>query len=104
VNNLLYSILLLRKGLTSDAIFIHETAAVLIFYYREGVGVINIREWLGLGYYTSELDSFLAEFDKTHQELSVSQAAEKNKYARVFALRDKPSHPPQAKEDLWENF
>lgn len=65
--------------------------------------MINIREFLGLSYYSSELDNFLSEFDKKHQKMSASQCKEKQKYARVYALRDNPNQP-ESKETIWDKF
>lgn len=65
--------------------------------------MINIKEFLGLGYYTSELDQFLSDFDKSHHKLSASQRQEKEKYARIYQLRDNPSYQ-SPKKDFWENF
>jgi hypothetical protein len=65
--------------------------------------MISIREFLGLNYYTSELDQFLIDFDQSHSKLSASQRAEKEKYARIFELRDNP-HQRDAKEHFWDNF
>lgn len=39
--------------------------------------------------YISEIDVFLNGFNRTHP-MSEAQLAEKQKYDRVFALRDKP--------------
>jgi len=70
--------------------------------------MINIREFLGLGYYISELDTFLMGFDKNHPSMSVSQSNEIGKYSRIFAMRDIPAdkkdltHEP--KEDVWDKF
>lgn len=38
--------------------------------------------------FISEIDQFLAKFDAEHPEPSPSQAAEIEKYARIFKLRD----------------
>jgi len=65
--------------------------------------VINIREFLGLGYYTSELDNFLVEFDKTKHKLSASQRKEVDKYNRVFAMRDNPQQSKD-QETFWDQF
>jgi|WetSurMetagenome_2_1015567.scaffolds.fasta_scaffold281796_3 hypothetical protein len=65
--------------------------------------MFNIREFLGLGYYTSDLDQFLKEFDKNNAKLSASQRQEINKYHRIYQLRDKPEQT-QPKETLWDQF
>lgn len=51
--------------------------------------MINIKTFLGLNYYTSELDEFLTQFNRQHKHLSRSQMQEKEKYARIYQLRDK---------------
>lgn len=67
----------------------------------------NIKEWLiqwlHLGYYTSKIDEFLSEFAKNHPKWSASKCQEKEKYARIFALRDNPTKPRQQK-DFWDKF
>ncbi len=40
--------------------------------------------------YTSELDQFLANFDRRHPQLSTSQEKEKTIFRRIFKLRDAP--------------
>lgn len=64
----------------------------------------NIREFLGLGYYESEIDKFLAEFDKTHPKPSSSQAAEIKKYNRIYQLRDQTSPAVSSNEPFWDQF
>ncbi|TAK77234.1 MAG: hypothetical protein EPO11_02860 [Gammaproteobacteria bacterium] len=66
--------------------------------------MINIKQILGLTYYTSELDQFLADFDKTHPKLSASQRKEKEKYARIYRLRDNPVAQEGKEFSLWDNF
>lgn len=63
----------------------------------------NIREFLGLSYYTSGLDDFLAEFDKTHHKMSLSQRNEIKKYNRIFCLRDNAAQH-EGKETFWDKF
>lgn len=65
--------------------------------------MINIREFLGLNYYTSELDDFLAELAKSYPKLSPSQRKEIEKYKRIYALRDQPS-PVEQTDTLWDKF
>jgi len=64
--------------------------------------MLDIKAFLGLTYYTSELDRFLNNFDTAHR-LSASQRQEQQKYARIFHLRDKAQHA-DTKETFWENF
>jgi hypothetical protein len=68
--------------------------------------MINIKDFLGLAYYTSELDQFLKYIDRQNpklSELSESQRKEKEKYAHIFQLRDDPNQP-EAAEKFWVNF
>ena len=65
--------------------------------------MINIKEFLGLAYYTSSLDEFLNDFDKSHHKMSVSQRMEIEKYRRIFALRDHPN-PSTIKAKFWDQF
>lgn len=65
--------------------------------------MINIKELLNLTYYTSKIDEFLAEFDKKYPKLSASQRKEKEKYARIFALRDLPEKA-ENKQTFWDQF
>jgi len=65
--------------------------------------MINIKEWLNLNKYTSELDQFLHDYDKTHPKLSNAQLREVEKYAKVFKLRDKASQN-ESNNSFWENF
>lgn len=62
-----------------------------------------LKEFLNLGYYVSQLDQFLAEYDRAHPKLSASQRAEKDKYDRIFKLRDDAKAQP-AKTVLWDKF
>lgn len=65
--------------------------------------MFSIREFLGLGYYTSSLDEFLASFRKAHPKLSSSQCKEIEKHKRVSTLRDNPiEHIP--KKQFWNQF
>lgn len=53
--------------------------------------------------FVSEIDIFLAEFDKQHPHRSKSQQQEIEKYRRIYALRDNPAPQPK-KDDVWEEF
>lgn len=69
--------------------------------------MINIREFLGLGYYTSNLDEFIAEFNKKHHKLSVSQRLEIEMHAGIRALRDNATdtaHDHSTHSKLWNKF
>ena len=63
----------------------------------------RLKEFLNLGYYVSQLDQFLAEYDRAHPKLSASQQAEKNKYDRIFKLRDDAKAQPAA-VSFWDKF
>lgn len=65
--------------------------------------MINVRKFLGLEYFTSELDQFLIDFDKSHPKLSASQRQEKEKYMRINRLRDNP-RAIEPEDDFWQNF
>ncbi len=65
--------------------------------------MLYIRKWLGLDYYTSELDLFLEAFDKAHPKLTAAQRQEVEKYARIFQLRDCPLHL-KPNTTLWDQF
>lgn len=52
--------------------------------------------------YVSDLDLFLAAFDKKPEASSASRRAEEKKYARIFQLRDHPAPEPEQK--IWEGF
>ena len=65
--------------------------------------MINIKAFLGLTYYTSELDQLLAAFDKEYPALSASQRKEKEKYNRIYQLRDNPDRP-ESEESFWDKF
>ena len=60
--------------------------------------MFNFREWLGLGFYTSNLDKFLQNFRKTHPQLSASQRKEQEKHAKIHEPRTTEVNP------LWEKF
>jgi hypothetical protein len=63
----------------------------------------KIRQFLNLTYYSSKLDLFLSAFDQSHPRLSASQRAEKEKYDRIYQLRDHKTKP-QPKNTLWDKF
>jgi len=65
--------------------------------------MINIREFLGLSYYSSNLDKFLTEFKKMNPKVSISQRKEIEKYTRIYALRDHAT-PSETKKTFWEKF
>jgi hypothetical protein len=63
----------------------------------------KIREFLNLTYFTSKLDQFLNAFDQAHPRLSASQREEKEKYDRIFKLRD-DANAKEDKKNFWSNF
>ena len=65
--------------------------------------MFNLRSFLGLDYYTSELDQFLKQYDKSHPSLTPAQKFEKDKYRRVYQLRDKADQLPQ-ETSFWDKF
>ncbi len=65
--------------------------------------MFSIREFLGLGYYISSLDKFLASFRKSHPKLSISQRKEIEKYKRISTLRDTPIEDIPKKQ-FWNLF
>lgn len=65
--------------------------------------MFSIKELLGLGFYTSQLDQFLAAFRKAHPKLSTSQRKEIDKYQRIATLRDQPIEDIP-KKTFWNLF
>lgn len=65
--------------------------------------MINIRRFLGLEAYVSPLDQFLKCFNKTHPKLSSAQLKEKEKYQKIFKLRDQKI-APAVKDQFWDKF
>lgn len=51
--------------------------------------------------YVSSIDKALNEFNQTHA-LSPAQQAEKNKYSRIYRLRDHATPPPKKDKNLWD--
>lgn len=70
--------------------------------------MFNLREFLGLSYYTSPLDTFLAKIKKTMQKTSSSQLKEINKYTHINTLRDNPTcgngTSATAPKKIWNKF
>jgi succinate dehydrogenase flavin-adding protein (antitoxin of CptAB toxin-antitoxin module) len=67
--------------------------------------MINIKAFLGLTNYISELDQFLTGFDHKHTNLTHSQRKEKEKYNRIFQLRDNPlANQSEQTEKFWDKF
>jgi hypothetical protein len=62
-----------------------------------------LQEFLGLGFYTSELDLFLKQWDQQHPKFSSSQRQEINKYQRIYRLRDQAVSLPETKT-FWDKF
>jgi hypothetical protein len=46
-----------------------------------------------LTHYVSDIDQFLADFDRTHSQLSKTQQKERDKYQRINDLRDVVNRP-----------
>lgn len=53
--------------------------------------------------FVSELDIFLAQFDKNNEQLSESQLQEIRKHQRLAKLRDEAQHV-EGESRLWEGF
>lgn len=53
--------------------------------------------------YVSEIDQVLQAFDREHPELSLSQQKEKEKYRRIYFLRDHIERLTTVIK-LWEKF
>ena len=67
--------------------------------------MLNIKTWLGLVPYVSEIDQFLRQFRKTHPQLTDAQQKEKEKYSNISRLRDKSQTASGVKtETIWNNF
>ncbi len=54
--------------------------------------------------YVSEMDDLLMDFDKNHPILTQSQQKERNKYLRIYRLRDTSERPPNNSKKIWEGF
>jgi hypothetical protein len=54
--------------------------------------------------YVSEMDELLNDFDKNHPILTQSQQKERNKYLRIYQLRDTSERPPKNSKKIWEGF
>lgn len=65
--------------------------------------MFKLSEILGLNRYISKLDQFITYYDRENPKLSASQIKEKEKYARIYHLRDTPSEV-QPPEKLWDAF
>lgn len=64
----------------------------------------KLKKFLNLDYYISGLDQFLFKL-RQQRQLSVSQRAEKQKYSRIYALRDQASTPTSSeKKGIWSKF
>lgn len=54
--------------------------------------------------FVSELDKFIADFDKNNPKKSVSQQQEIKKFARIFKLRDDADAGKKKVDEAWEGF
>lgn len=50
----------------------------------------RLKNFLGFGYYSSDIDQFLAQIHNEYPKLSPSQKQEQVKFAKIFELRDNP--------------
>lgn len=72
-----------------------------------GAIMINLRDFLGLSYYTSPLDLFLNNLRARRVTLSRSQQQEITKYQQVYTLRDSKrtlSHEKTQSISIWDQF
>lgn len=53
--------------------------------------------------YVSAIDKLMETFDQEHPGLSLSQKKEKEKYARIYYLRDVEDRPDVSSK-IWEDF
>ena len=65
--------------------------------------MFNLRSFLGLDYYTSELDQFLKAYDEKHPRSSASQLREIDKYRRIARLRDQ-NYTESPELLFWDKF
>lgn len=63
----------------------------------------RIKSWLGLDFYTSPLDLFLAKLNAPHRHLNKAEQQEINKHCRIAKARDKPTAPCK-KPGHWDAF
>lgn len=54
--------------------------------------------------YVSDMDKTLHEFDKNHPVPTQTQQKERNKYLRIFQLRDTAERKPDPRDKIWEGF
>ncbi len=64
----------------------------------------KIRAFLGLNYYTSDLDKFINDFRQDRGSLSASQHKEVEKYRRLNELRDNANATAHTKKSFWDKF
>ncbi len=65
--------------------------------------MINLKKLLGLEFYTSPTDEFLAKYDQSHHGLSHAQHKEKVKYAKIAKMRDHVEVAAHA-DKFWDKF
>lgn len=79
----------------------------ILSHLKRSAAVFNIKTFLSSFFktsnYVSELDQFFHGFDKNHPRLSSSQRYEREKYKRVYQLRDNKIMVKQVKQ-LWDKF
>lgn len=63
----------------------------------------RIKSWLGLDFYTSPLDLFLAKLNAPHRHLSKSEQCEIDKHRQLATTRDQPT-TPRKKPAHWDAF
>ena len=63
----------------------------------------RLKSWLGLDFYTSPLDLFLAQLNAPRRHLTKAEQQEVDKHRRLADARDKPIAPRQ-KPAHWDAF
>ncbi len=66
--------------------------------------MINLKKFLNLEFYTSPLDLFLEKYKQEHPEQSESQRKEKQKYTRIFKMRDQANPDTAHSNKIWDKF
>ena len=62
--------------------------------------MINLKKWLGLEMYVSELDTFLTQYDQNQTKQSASKQQEQDKHALIRTKRDQEQPELSIKKSL----
>lgn len=65
--------------------------------------MINFKKLLGLEYYVSPTDQFLAQYDQSHHGLSHAQRKEIDKSRKIAKMRDHVEAAAHA-DKFWDKF